>query len=303
MNAYYKSGLSLVAFGTFSWVGDDIRALLVSSAYTFNQDHQFVSQLAGELVDGTYSRKVLASKSVAVDGGTGAVSYLAATLTWSALAGGVNPTKLILYKHVTNDADSLLIASMDVNHVANGLSDFVATFGGTSPGPALTFSASANQIGPAGSSVRAGNGVPASELGSNGDHYINLTNGDFYSKSSGTWSQTGNVRGPAGAAAAPPAVVVEAGTSRTLSLSDFGKIISCTSSSPVAIHVPEALALSAAESCIIRQDGTGLVTVVADGAVVVQPPPSKTLVSAGQYSVFALTWKSANVYGLVGVLA
>lgn len=45
--------------------------------------------------------------------------------------------------------------------------------------------------GPAGASVISGLGAPSNSVGSDGDHYINLTNGDFYGpKASGVWPLT-----------------------------------------------------------------------------------------------------------------
>jgi hypothetical protein len=54
-------------------------------------------------------------------------------------------------------------------------------------------------------------------------------------------------------------VNVQGGTSYTLAASDNGKIISCTSNSPVTITVP---ALTIGFNCLIVQRGTGQVTLV-----------------------------------------
>jgi hypothetical protein len=52
--------------------------------------------------------------------------------------------------------------------------------------------------GGGGSTWFDGAGVPSSGTGSNGDYYLNTTNGDVYRKSSGTWSVVGNIKGPQG---------------------------------------------------------------------------------------------------------
>jgi hypothetical protein len=44
-----------------------------------------------------------------------------------------------------------------------------------------------------------GTGVPSSSLGSNGDFYLNLANGDVYNKISGSWTKVANIRGATGA--------------------------------------------------------------------------------------------------------
>jgi hypothetical protein len=52
--------------------------------------------------------------------------------------------------------------------------------------------------GGGGSTWFDGAGVPSSGTGSNGDYYLNTTNGDVYRKSAGTWSVVGNIKGPQG---------------------------------------------------------------------------------------------------------
>lgn len=49
-----------------------------------------------------------------------------------------------------------------------------------------------------GASITSGTGVPSNGNGNDGDLYVNATNGDLYSKTSGSWSQVGNLQGPAG---------------------------------------------------------------------------------------------------------
>jgi hypothetical protein len=50
---------------------------------------------------------------------------------------------------------------------------------------------------------RYGNVIPAGALGAMGDFYLNMTNGNVYYKSAATtWTLTGNITGPAGAAGA-----------------------------------------------------------------------------------------------------
>lgn len=44
-----------------------------------------------------------------------------------------------------------------------------------------------------------GSGAPGSSTGVNGDFYLRTSNGDVYTKSGGSWSVSGNIRGPAGA--------------------------------------------------------------------------------------------------------
>ena len=93
-------------------------------------------------------------------------------------------------------------------------------------------------------------------------------------------------------------IVTEAGTTRTLSATDNGKIIYCTSSSAVTINCASGLGVGF--NCTIIQGGTGKVTVA---------PNSQTLVSysslfstMGQYAVISLVAPVANTFVAAGNL-
>jgi hypothetical protein len=93
-------------------------------------------------------------------------------------------------------------------------------------------------------------------------------------------------------------IVTESGTTRTLSATDNGKIIYCTSSSAVTINC--ASGLGAGFNVTIIQGGTGKVTV---------DPNSQTLNSysalfstMGQYAVISLISPAANEFIAAGNL-
>jgi len=93
-------------------------------------------------------------------------------------------------------------------------------------------------------------------------------------------------------------IVTESGTTRTLSATDNGKIIYCTSGSAVTINC--ASGLGAGFNCTIIQGGAGKVTVA---------PNSQTLVSysslfstMGQYAVISLMAPVANTFVAAGNL-
>lgn len=93
-------------------------------------------------------------------------------------------------------------------------------------------------------------------------------------------------------------LITEAGTTRTLSATDNGKIIYCTSGSAVTINC--ASGLGAGFSCTIIQGGDGKVTVA---------PNSQTLVSysslfstMGKYAVISLVCPVANTFVAAGNL-
>lgn len=62
----------------------------------------------------------------------------------------------------------------------------------------------AGPAGPTGAAAifRSGVGAPSAASGNDGDAYVDTSNGNFYIKANGSWSQQGNLRGPAGATGA-----------------------------------------------------------------------------------------------------
>ena len=93
-------------------------------------------------------------------------------------------------------------------------------------------------------------------------------------------------------------IITESGTTRTLSATDNGKVIYCTSGSAVTINC--AAGLGAGFSVTIIQGGAGKVTVA---------PNSQTLVSysslfstMGQYAVISLIAPVANTFVAAGNL-
>lgn len=61
-----------------------------------------------------------------------------------------------------------------------------------------TLDYSSGQAGADGSTWHSDSGVPASEVGADGDYYLNITNGDIYTKTGGVWSFLLNIAGDDG---------------------------------------------------------------------------------------------------------
>lgn len=102
------------------------------------------------------------------------------------------------------------------------------------------------------------------------------------------------------AAAAYMAIVTETTTARTLALTDAGKYIACTNSSPVTVTVPPqaSVAWVADTEIVIEQSGTGQVTVAAGSGVTINS--SMTLKTNTQYSIIALKRTASNTWTLGG---
>ena len=76
--------------------------------------------------------------------------------------------------------------------------------------------------GLSGATILNGTGVPASDLGVNGDYYLNTANDDFYSKVSGTWTVVTNIKGSTGATGATGAIGATGAAGATGSMGPTG---------------------------------------------------------------------------------
>lgn len=93
-------------------------------------------------------------------------------------------------------------------------------------------------------------------------------------------------------------IVTEATTTRTLSATDNGKIIYCTSGSATTINC--AAGLGAGFNVTIVQGGAGKVTVAANGQTLVSY--SSLFSTMGQYAVISLICPVANTFVAAGNL-
>ena len=104
-NAFYRKGAEKIITGAIDFTTDTIKARLVKNTYAQNlSTDEFVSSVTA--ITGT-TDVTLASKTV-TDG-----VFDAADVTWSAVAAGETSEGVVLYKFVTVDADSPVIAYID----------------------------------------------------------------------------------------------------------------------------------------------------------------------------------------------
>jgi hypothetical protein len=94
-------------------------------------------------------------------------------------------------------------------------------------------------------------------------------------------------------------IVTEAGASRTLSATDNGKIIYCTSGSAVTISCPDGLAVGF--NATIIQAGAGKVTLAASGTATLNSY-SGLLSTMGQYAVVSVISPVADEFIAAGNL-
>lgn len=111
------------------WTSDTIRGLLVTASYTPNKDHDFVSDVSSFELSGTgYARPTLSGKTRTLSDVTDRITYDADDPDFGPIIVGETARYMILYKFVTNDADSILLACYDLGAVATNGADFVVVF-------------------------------------------------------------------------------------------------------------------------------------------------------------------------------
>lgn len=114
-NAAYNRGKKKFIDGGLNFATADLRVLLVTSGYTFNADHNFVSDLtpgSNELSGTGYARKTLASKATTQDDTNDRAEGDCDDIAYTAINAGT-AAAAILFVQVTNDADSYLVGKYD----------------------------------------------------------------------------------------------------------------------------------------------------------------------------------------------
>ena len=123
----YQNGLKNILDGTYDLSGSTIKAILLTSGYTPNKDHDTVTDLtvgSNELSGTGYSRLTLSSKAVSVDDANDRVLFDAADLTWSLINAG-DATHCVLVIDSGADATSPLLACITFTTISTNGGDLV----------------------------------------------------------------------------------------------------------------------------------------------------------------------------------
>lgn len=104
--------------GDLDFASDDIRVILVmtNSTADTDQDVEFVDDIGtlDEFDGANYARKALTGEAVNEDAANNRAEFDANDVQWAALGAGTRQALgMILFKFVTNDADSPVIAWID----------------------------------------------------------------------------------------------------------------------------------------------------------------------------------------------
>ena len=126
----YNNAKMLIGNGTLNWTSGTYRIALVTSTYTPDIDnHVYVSSITNELTGGNYVRKDTTNRTITVDSANDRADYKADNITWTAINAGTVGAA-ILYKFNTNDADSQLIAYIDLTDTVTNGGDFTIKWEG-----------------------------------------------------------------------------------------------------------------------------------------------------------------------------
>jgi hypothetical protein len=128
----YNSGLGAISDGSVAWLTSTIKALIVDSTYTFDDNDTVVSDVvAGEVTNATgtgYERKTLAGKTVTVDQANDRVVFDASDLTYTAIETNETWAGLVVFLDTGSDATSKLICYLDIDALVTNGSDATISF-------------------------------------------------------------------------------------------------------------------------------------------------------------------------------
>lgn len=106
----------------------DLRVLLVtaSSDALTDRDAQFIGSLSplNEFAGSPYARQAISGEALAVDLANDRARLNANLITFAGIAGGAQVKAAIVYRHVTNDSDSIPWFKFEFDHTPSG-SDLV----------------------------------------------------------------------------------------------------------------------------------------------------------------------------------
>ncbi len=135
MSLVYNEFKRANAAGEIDLDADDIRVALLMTNTTVDAENDGTATLSNytdldECDGANYARQALTSEAVVKDDGNDRASFDADNPTWNALGNGTRANKgALVYKHVTDDTDSIPIAFIEFGSPQNpGGSNFTVTW-------------------------------------------------------------------------------------------------------------------------------------------------------------------------------
>ena len=104
-----------------NWETDTFKCLLVTSGYTPDRDHDYVDDVvpaSNEITGAGYTRQTVANAARTIDDANDRIVYDADDFDFGSIAIGETVAGVVLYREVTNDSDSILIAYYSLGSIA-----------------------------------------------------------------------------------------------------------------------------------------------------------------------------------------
>lgn len=125
----YNRGLDEMA----AWASSTYKFMLLKgSLYVPDVDHDFVSDLTpatNEVTVSPYARITAAGKARTISDSLNRITYTCNNPDFGMLAAGQTVSAMVLFRFVTNDADSILIGYFDLDDFATDGTDFPVVLG------------------------------------------------------------------------------------------------------------------------------------------------------------------------------
>ena len=118
----FNEGAESLLDNSIVWASDTIKARLVETSDTLNRDDVVMTGLGITTDDVT-----LGSKTRTKDTTNDRIVYSAANPTFTTVPGGGELNRMIIFKLVTNDADSIPIAVCDITAITPNGGDIAVT--------------------------------------------------------------------------------------------------------------------------------------------------------------------------------
>lgn len=124
----YNKGLLKLLDGTIDYLTDNIGLLIVDNTYAFSVDHEYVSNISGEVSGTGYERKFLPSKTVTLS--SNSVTFDCGTIEYTTVDTANVLSSAIVYADGATDADRSLIAHIEFADLTTSNTDINIVTGG-----------------------------------------------------------------------------------------------------------------------------------------------------------------------------
>ena len=96
-----------------AWLTGTYKALIVTSSYSFDATHGYVANVTNEITASGYARGTLSGKTVTIDNTNNRAVFKSNDPSFGSPASQTGAA-VVLYRQVTSDADSILLAYIPV---------------------------------------------------------------------------------------------------------------------------------------------------------------------------------------------